>query len=572
MCGIPNPPRAVPDAVNGRRLTFDQALAHVGTLDDLISEHGRFLIKQNAKQYLWKYPNKITRCTACGMGVEGFYGRHGQFYACPCCGARAEFRYEARGHRRVFDEFVLYEWRRSVIDPETVTLTATWVQRDSTHGHEPHKALLRTSTTALYVFRPGRAVTVYKKQQSWGRYGVESSWERVDSVHPEHTKTGTYRGADVVVDYAEFRRAIEGTRIGRLYDLLMTESNTMATLELMPIANCARRLWLEYLAKCGQERLAAELFRDSHISKSLIPNQRARNPRELMGLTEGQWFEIRRDGVTLDTDLLSRLHILNRLGIGAVKVADAEALDGASIGALKYLLPESQTWGGSTIGEMIARLPDRLRRKILRRCLREWRSIPEWRDYYHQLRKLGEVDLEGAPPNGHEYDRRLFAPDADPALLLPKDMHAMHARMTEREQLLEDAQKLKKIEGLRGKFEAAILPKLMKQYSFEAEGLVLRPFVGAAEVIAEGRALSICIGSYAESYMKGSTVICCLRRADDPDTPWRAIEFSTAGHRLQDRGYRNDRFTGIPPETKALLDRFWRAFDEAHQRKGVKSA
>ena len=566
------PPHHPPDAITGRKLTFDQALAHVGTLDDLISDHGRDLIKANAKQYLWKYPNKLTHCTACGKTIEGFFGHHGQRYACPCCGARAEFRYEARGHGRVFDEFVLYEWRRSVIDPEAITLTATWVQRDSTHGHEPHKAPLRTSTTALYVFRPGRAVTVYKKQESWARYGVESSWERVDSVHPEHTKNGTWNGADVVIDHCEFRRAIEGTRIGRVYDLMKAESNTWADLELLAIANCARRPWLEYLAKCGQVHLAAELYRDPHISKSLIPNQRARNPRELLGLTEGQWFEIRRDGVILDTNLLERLHILNRLNIGAVKIADAEALDGIGLGTLGYLLPEGQTWGGSTIGEIIVRLPDKLRRKILRRCLREWRSIPEWRDYYHQLRKLGEVALEGAPPNGHEYDRRLFAPDADPALLLPRDMHAMHARMTERERLLEDAQRVRRTEGLRAKFEAAILPKLVKRYTFEAEGLVLRPFVGAAEVIAEGRALSICIGSYAEDYMKGSTVICCLRKADAPDKPWRAVEFDTAGHRLQDRGYKNDREKGIPPQTKALLDRFWLAFDEAHQKKGVKSA
>lgn len=566
------PPHRVPDAVSGRKLSFGQAVAHIGGLDQLLSDHGRFLIKTNARQYLWKYPDKVTHCTACGRSIAGFYGHHGQFYACPMCGARAEFRYEAKGHRRVFDEFVLYEWRRSVIDPEAITLTATWVQRDSTHGHEPHLAQLRTTTTALYVFRPGKAVTVYKKRDCWARYGVESDWERVESVHPEHTKNGTYTGAEIVIDHHEFRRAIEGTRIGRVYDLLMEHATTWDDLELLSIANCARRPWLEYLAKCGQANLAAELIRDPHVPKSLVPNQRARTPRELLGLTEGQWFEIRRDGVVLTTGLLERLHLLNRLDIGAVKVADAEALECGAIGTLEYLVPGSALQG-STVGDMIARLPGKLRRKILRRCLRDWHSIPEWRDYYHQLRKLEEVALTGAPPEEHGIDRRVFAPDADPALLLPKDMHAMHERMTQRERLLEDTQKLKRMEGLKGKFEAAILPKLTKAYTFEAEGLVLRPFATAAEVLAEGRALSICIGSYAESYMKGSTVICCLRKVDAPDTPWRAIEFSTTGHRLQDRGYKNDNTkTGIPPEVKALLKRFWQAFDEAHQKKGVKSA
>ena len=149
MCGIPIQPLKPPvDAVTGRRLTFDQAVAHVGGIDNLLSEHGKHLIKLHAKQYLWKYRNKTTWCTACGKPIEGFTGIHGKFYACPVCGARAEFRYEAKGHRYVYDEFVLYEWRRSVLDAETVTLTATWVSRDSTHGHEPHLALLRTNTTA----------------------------------------------------------------------------------------------------------------------------------------------------------------------------------------------------------------------------------------------------------------------------------------------------------------------------------------------------------------------------------------------------------------------------------------
>ena len=93
MCGIPMPPPV--DAVTGRRLSFDQAVAHVGGLDNLLSEHGKHLIKLNAKQYLWKYPDKVTWCTACGKPIGGFYGHHGQFYACPRCGARAEFRYEA---------------------------------------------------------------------------------------------------------------------------------------------------------------------------------------------------------------------------------------------------------------------------------------------------------------------------------------------------------------------------------------------------------------------------------------------------------------------------------------------
>ena len=46
MCGIPMPPPIVADAVEGKKLTFDQAVAHVGGIDNLLSEHGKYLIKQ----------------------------------------------------------------------------------------------------------------------------------------------------------------------------------------------------------------------------------------------------------------------------------------------------------------------------------------------------------------------------------------------------------------------------------------------------------------------------------------------------------------------------------------------
>jgi len=567
MCGIPLPPPKPPvDAVTGRRLSFDQAVAHVGGLDQLLSEHGKQLIKTNAKQYLWKYPNKTTWCTACGKPIEGFTGRHGALYACPRCGARAEFRYEARGHRRVYDEFVLYEWRRSVLDAETVTLTATWVTRDSTRDHAPHLALLRTNTTAIYIFRPNRAVTVYKKEACYGANGWDTRWRRVDAIHPEHTKNGTMGGADIVIDNMEFRKAIEDTRIGRVFDSLREASGRWDDLELMAVANCARRPWLEYLAKCGQAGLAGALMRMPHISKEIVPNQRARRPMDLLGLTAGQWGEVKRDGIPLDVGTLSAIRLLTRLDIGPVKVADARNIVQEDAWSIGKLLPQHDRWGGKSMGYMLRMLPDRLRRKIVRRCMKEPRHIQEWSDYYRQLRELGEVSLVGEKPEKGHLDNRPFAPDADPALLLPKDMHLMHQRMTERLELLRNEARIKAAEALRTKFEGEILPKLVKKFTFEAEGLVLRPYATAAEVITEGSALSICIGGYAERYMRGGTVICCLRKADAPDKPWRAVEFDAhTGALLQDRGYKND--VGKwekTPETKALLERFWRAFDAAH--------
>ena len=552
MCGIPMMPP--PDAVAGRKLTFEQAVAHIGGEANLVSERGRFLIKNNAHQYLWKYPDKVTHCTACGGAIDGFYGNHGQYYACPRCGANCEFRYAAKGHGKCYDEFYLYEWRRPVLDGETIVLTGADVRRDSCRTDRPHEAPLHVDPTAIYVFRPGKAVTVYKQRWYWGG---EHAWEQKKEVHPEHTRWAA-KALDVVIDHAEFRRVIEGTRIGRLFDLLRDESGRWDTLELQAIANCARRPWLEYLYKSGQRYLAGRLLRETRISKDIAPNLRAKKPRELLGLTEAQWFEIRQDGLQLSPGTLKTLHAMEKLGIGPVKVAEAMKLENRTSAAWlieHYLLPENNADVPRNICDRLRLLPDKPRRKILRRILSDIMHSGEWHDYYGQLARLGEVPTEGGA----------FAADADMALLLPKDMARMHQRMNDRENAIRTEKRARELEGKQTELEKR-LAKLRKGYTFAACGLVLRPFESMAEVVTEGQRLHICIGNYAERYADGGTIICCLRRADAPDVSWRAVEFSAkTGKLVQDRGAYNDCRGGIPPEDKKLLNRFWAAWDRVHK-------
>ena len=178
------------------------------------------------------------------------------------------------------------------------------------------------------------------------------------------------------------------------------------------------------------------------------------------------------------------------------------------------------------------------------------RPAGDWRDYYRQLERLGE-DL------------------TDPALLMPRDMREKHQAMIEREEALRKEKELKRLEVWNETFQKK-LSEYRRKYGFRAAGLVLRPFESAEEVMREGNALHICIGSYAERYMRGGTVICCLRREEEPDEPFRAVEFDPrSGRVLQDRGMYNDTRGGIQPGTKKQLRLFWAAFD---REKGRRSA
>lgn len=554
MCGIPIEPP--PDYTQGRRLTFEQAVAHVGGMDNLISAEGRNMIDLHRRDYMWKYPGHAW-CTYCGGDAGDVHAKHNADVTCPRCGRTVRFKHEARGHSRIFEQFCLYEWRRSVIDPEAVVLTAAHVWRNST-GDNPEREPLNVHASALYVFRPEHAVTVYKNH-TWNRDEAKY-WNRVDSVAPDHTM---YQGGsmDIVIDYGQFVSAIEGTRIGRLFRLLTEKSNRRDTLELDAVASCARRPWLEYMAKAGQTELAARLMRMRTIPKDVIRNQRARSPRELLNLTEAQWHETRRDGIRLTVDMLKCLEAFRRMGFGGIHMSELQQLmrDSSAVWHLDTLAPSKarRPYDPESLSDILAsgHLPEKLRRKILRRALRDLPHAMEWRDYFAQLRRLGE-DM------------------CDTALCLPRDMHAMHLRMIERENALR-AEAMAKVQAAKDTAEAAKnrvfaskrLPKLRKEYLFHAHGLVLRPYESVSEVHAEGRELHICIGSYADRYLSGGTVICCLRREEEPDTPWRAVEFSAqSGKKVQDRGMHNDTRGGIEPGTRKQLRLFWAAFDRAHRR------
>lgn len=68
--------------------------------------------------------------------------------------------------------------------------------------------------------------------------------------------------------------------------------------------------------------------------------------------------------------------------------------------------------------------------------------------------------------------------------------------------------------------------KLCKKYCFEKDGLVIRPAMNAAEIVAEGRELHHCVGRemYLKQHAEGRSFILFLRRKEVPDVPYYTIE------------------------------------------------
>ena len=128
----------------------------------------------------------------------------------------------------------------------------------------------------------------------------------------------------------------------------------------------------------------------------------------------------------------------------------------------------------------------------------------------------------------------------DTAICFPHNFHAMHTRLTSI--IKYDADKLNNEQLV------SRIPERQK-FEFAYRDLILIQPKDVAEIIGEGKALSHCVGGYAERHAKGQTNIFFIRQRDKPDIPYYTIEVSNDFKVMQCHGYKNDK-DGKPEEIK----------------------
>ena len=124
----------------------------------------------------------------------------------------------------------------------------------------------------------------------------------------------------------------------------------------------------------------------------------------------------------------------------------------------------------------------------------------------------------------------------------------------------------------------ALTAKLEKLYGFEYEDMMIVVPHSMQEIIAEGKALSHCVGGYAERHARGETIILFLRQKSAPAVPWYTIELGKAypGKQMmirQCRGFKNTRKIPKPQKVKDFEAEFSefiknpKKYKKAHERK-----
>lgn len=142
----------------------------------------------------------------------------------------------------------------------------------------------------------------------------------------------------------------------------------------------------------------------------------------------------------------------------------------------------------------------------------------------------------------------------------PRYPKKAHDELMKHNQRMEQAERIKRAKKQAEKtkaqwknFEKNILP--MEQYVINAQNdkYLIRPFENAEEMIVEGTAQHICVGgvSYQEKQRSGKSIICCLRKIEEPETPYCTVEIDNNGYLIQARmAYNNT----APEDVKQFID------------------
>ena len=451
---------------------------------------------------------------------------HREYGKCPICGRVAYHIKQCYIRADERQEQYHFLYRRSQAEPDTILIIGVWVAQvwiDAKYS-DPETIPLICKPHSLIVIPYGGKPARYVYDRGW--YSQGGRWNRREKITGGCYTSWSGGGIEQINHTVERTAAIAGTRFEKMVRWFEHQGGIRFTCDYAGIlADIATYPQMEYLAARGLGGLVEDKM--NHIGCNGAVNWRAKTIGKMLPLTRDELGRIKAKGYDIHMAHVMLIRRAREMG-QTIKLEDAmETMNKLGCASSTIIQKAVMAWGARYGVAQIARY-------LAKSGIRQW-DISMWLDYMEELRLLGGLD--------------------DLNQVFPKNLRDAHAAASARIKLARSKVDQKTLEER--------LPKLQEKYSFEAGGIRMEPFATLDEVIKEGQKLSICIGSYAERYAKGGTILCKIRRTASPETPWHAVEFDTKGRLVQCRGYKNQTWA----EDEAEIRAFWKAWDRAHKSK-----
>ena len=498
--------------------------------------HYIFTSRRGKKQYAY--------CTRCHNEWESKYTLyHGSNHICQSCETACTVRASGRGRSKLVDELLFFWFLPSLVSNNCITAVGMYAARD--YRFEYRNVKTAFMPRSLYVFDYGVGAAMVKRQVWHPRYfGEFTGMQCTQYARQKTVNIGIPRWQNRGYGYETWlywlpwliaeqsiSPAVKGTPFERCGWEVMDKE---ALIEFFALA--ARYPSIEYLNKLGFAGVV-----QAKVNKEPTYGIRwsGKDIKGVLGISKADVREIRKNNVGVTPYLLKFIKQARKHEPGitfgeADKTIYKRAYD-------KDKLLEMLAYGSLSRCEQYIEAQ-------LKRGYEQFNNSSNYvlRDYLDYIKECKQLDLNLE----------------DTAIRWPHDLIRAHANTSAQVEHLKNP-KLDTKCAKRAK-------QLQAEYTFEHEGLMIRPAESAGEIIAEGKILGHCVGGYTDRYADGKTIICFVRRTADPNEPYHTAEFQNDGRLVQCRGFKNQTKAEDKPAITAFLAAFAAHQAEAKQKRTKK--
>ncbi|MNO15495.1 hypothetical protein D3C76_51610 [compost metagenome] len=439
---------------------------------DHVLRSSRYIFIRRAKGIQFGY---CTHCNKRYMTPTTL--KHNEMTDCPKCGSRCEVKNHGTSRKYIVDSAFVVYYEKSRINPNAIVARAFRVFRD--YRGDYTKVETEYKTTALYLFEPGNA-EMYERY--W--WYEDGRYEKCASVHSVELKS---KYANNQCSEDSIKKAIAGTP----YQYSTWDQHDQPQCDYVKFfALYSKYPAVEYLTKLGFKYfIGAKLF--DHKTFNCI-NWTGKNINSILRLNKTEIKEVLQHGNKVNPMQL-RLYQLSRkdsnhLELGRIIEAFKDVGDVMDV--MKFIMRYAN------VGKIINYMHKQINRPEKQKYKKNEDVLTAWRDYLIECKTL-EFDM------------------SNERIIFPSNLFSSHQKTMKMVVHKKNEETDRKIKNRL---------KRLSAYEFEDDGLIIRPAQSTFELINEGKQLDICVGTYADRYAKGETIILLVRKKQEPDVPFYTVE------------------------------------------------
>lgn len=459
----------------------------------------QYVINEVFKEHRYIFTRRVGRqqygyCTHCRKEFETAHLRHGKREYCPHCKSYCTIKASGVGRSQLINRAYFVYYEKSLMNSNVIIARGIRASRD--YSGDYVNVATQFTIEAYYVFEVGRSTMI---KSSYFYNGWE--WKRgckicssTYSLFSQVSNNGFGQRNSVITTYSResIQEAVKGTPFQySTWDAYDVEDMVRF------FSQFCKYPFIEYLTKLGFEELVKSRLYGQYTFGAV--NWRGKNPLRILKISKNELKEIKKANLLVDPFCLRVIQIVRQFG-SKMPVADIDKL-----------------------ADFIGSVPSALEslEQILKYVAAS-KVLTFMKTQYQQDRGAYNYSSRGVLTHWKDYIADCLALGmnlTDSRILFPKNLFTAHQETT------------KRIKTNENKFMDAMIEKrlpLLNTYCFEYQGLLIRPAQSTGEMIAEGKALNICVGNYQNGYMtkysRGETNILLIRKKSDPNAPYYTME------------------------------------------------